>query len=137
MRRGLPALALPAATVLGLALAGVRRADALDVTTPRLELPGRVKAVRARDVDGDGRVDLVVVVERREPDRLPASEVVVLRSPAEPSAATFFRGADVVRIPCAGEGAGGHADHPCERRASPRRVIPGTCRWRRRSRRQS
>ena len=109
MRRGLSRLALPAVVLVGAAFLRAPRVDALDVITPARRLPGRVKAVRARDVNGDGRTDLVVVVERREADRLPATEVVVLRAPGDPDVASFFRDADVVRIPCSGEAAGGRA----------------------------
>jgi len=93
----------------GLALAAVApaRAD----TTPtrfRCPLPGTVQAVRAADLDGDGRRDLVVLLATPPATAggAPAQEVVVLRTPATPAAGTYFPADALVRLPCDGPTAG-------------------------------
>ncbi len=105
------ALLQSAGLAIALATGGLplRTAFAADVTPARLDLGGKIKAVRARDLDGDGRVDLVVLVESREPDKLPATELVLLRSPVEPASGTYFGAKDQVRIACSGDAAGARA----------------------------
>lgn len=99
------------AAFLPLALVGIgaRTANAADFAPARLDLGGKIKAVRARDLDGDGRADLIVLVERREPDRLPVTELVLLHAPKVPASGTFFGAENTVRVPCSGDAAGGRA----------------------------
>src|SRR5437868_988622 len=51
--------------------------------TYKFPVDGKVRGVRAADVDGDGRKDLVVLVERRL-DGVAQQEVWVLPTPATP-----------------------------------------------------
>ena len=98
-------------TLLALAVLGLcaRAAAAADVTAARLDVGGRIKSVRASDLDGDGRADLVLLVERKEADQPARREIVLLRSPGEPAPGTFFRESELVRIPCSGDEAGERA----------------------------
>jgi hypothetical protein len=92
--------------VSALLLAGVAVAEAADVGTHRYDPRGHVRAARAADVDRDGRQDLVLLVENPRGDGAASTDVVILRSPAEPDAKTWFRPADETRLPCDGEAAG-------------------------------
>jgi hypothetical protein len=99
-------LAVAAAAAL---VAAAPRADAAEVGLYVLPAGGRVRAVRAVDVDGDGRRDLVLLVARASGDDGVRNEVVVLRTPAKPVAKTFFDPAAALRIPCDGDAAGARA----------------------------
>ena len=112
MRRGLPrsfGLGLGAALGVALGLSGARAAEAKDVALGTLDPEGRVRAVRAIDVDGDGRLDLVVLVEVASAEGPPTNDVLILRTPKDPDPRSFFRVADVTRIACDGPAAGGRA----------------------------
>ncbi len=93
MRAALPALALLAAL-----LAGARPADAKPTGKYLVEAGGAVRGVRVIDADGDGRRDLVVLVETAAG----GDEVVVLRTPATPQKRSLFPASHVTRIPCDG-----------------------------------
>lgn len=79
------------------AVSFVRPAFALETGKYRFDPGGKVRAVRACDLDGDGRMDLVLLLEPRE-GRL--SQLLLLTTPATPDAKTFFRAENAVRIPC-------------------------------------
>jgi hypothetical protein len=64
----------------------------------RMDPGGKVRGVRLLDVDGDGRLDLVLLLESRQPPV--THEVVVLRTPAEAVPKTFFSASDALRLPC-------------------------------------
>lgn len=66
----------------------------------RFDPQGKVRAVRAIDANGDGRLDLVAIVERPREGQTPATEILVLRTPAKPAGPAFYGDADVTRIPC-------------------------------------
>src|SRR5262245_35175548 len=53
-------------------------------------IDGKIRDVRAADMDGDGRKDLVVLVETKRADGAPQQEVQVLRTPAAPNPKSFF-----------------------------------------------
>jgi hypothetical protein len=93
---------LAAATACGWAVATPSPAAADGYGRFVVDPGGRVRSVRAVDVDGDRRADLVLVVqpagETPKPD-----EVVVLRTPKTPAPGEFFAKADVVRIPATGD----------------------------------
>lgn len=105
MRRGLAPLGL----LLPLVAAAPRPAWADGPEAARFDVGGRIRAVRARDLDGDGRADLIVIVDRRDGEGPPAWDVLVILSPKEPAPATFVREEGVVRIPCSGAAAGPRA----------------------------
>lgn len=88
------------ALALGLATLGSTAAQAGEVGRHRLGAGGTVKVVRAIDLDGDGRKDLVLLLEGQQGR---SSEVLLLRTPASPDAATYFPGAAQQRIACDGE----------------------------------
>ena len=124
-----------------------RGAEAASFSTYRFDPRGKVRAVRVLDMDGDGRPDLIVLLE--DPNT-GADEIVVARTPAKPTPRTFFPADHITRIPCSGDlaqagavavgrfgpkGAGrlrflgpegvsdvrydGHVEAPTERRATP------------------
>jgi hypothetical protein len=89
---------MPRARTLLLGLAAVAWAGpalALETGRYRFDPGGKVKAVRAADVDADGRQDLVLLLEPKEGK---VSQLLVLPSPKEPDAKAFFRAQ--VRIVC-------------------------------------
>lgn len=90
-----------AAAVLA-ALAATTEAQAKEgPSTFRWKAPGAVRAVRAIDLDRDGRKDLVLLVETSS-----AHEVVVLRTPPVPHPDTYFPDDAVRRWPLDGDDAG-------------------------------
>ncbi|MFO0931516.1 MAG: VCBS repeat-containing protein [Planctomycetota bacterium] len=96
----------------GLLLGAASPAAAADgLVTSRVPMPGAVRAVRAVDVDGDGRRDLVVLVAGKPATEggAPAQEVVVLRTPATPAPGTYFPPEAIGRLPCDGPAAGDRA----------------------------
>jgi hypothetical protein len=72
-------------------------AFALETGKYRFDPGGKVRAVRACDLDGDGRMDLALLLEPRE-GRL--SQLLLLTTPANPDAKTFFRAENALRIHC-------------------------------------
>jgi hypothetical protein len=95
MRRG----ALVAAALV--VLAGPRRAEAgRGVDLYKFDPGGRVRAVRTVDVDGDGRRDVVAIVEVPRPGEAARTELVWLRTPEKPAPGTFWSPADVKRLSC-------------------------------------
>lgn len=90
-RRPLPWLALALALLPG------REAWALDVGRHRLDPGGRIKAARAVDLDADGRLDLVLLLEPREGK---VASLLLLKTPATPDPKSFFRAEDrtVIRL---------------------------------------
>ncbi|MCC7137969.1 MAG: VCBS repeat-containing protein [Planctomycetes bacterium] len=106
MRAGL-AVALSLAP---LALAArVAAADGVGFGLYRCPAEGKVRAVRAVDADGDGRRDVVALVERKDASGAARQEVVVWRTPAAPVARTFFDPAATLRVACDGPEAGPRA----------------------------
>jgi|GEM_PF-2449901 len=95
---------VPASLALGLLLWGalVTTAEAgpFEMGRQRFDPGGKVKAARAFDVDGDGRRDLVLLVEPRESKTV---QVVLLRTPPQPDARAFFRPEGVTRLTCDGD----------------------------------
>ncbi|MFM8980874.1 MAG: hypothetical protein ACKOSS_10510 [Planctomycetia bacterium] len=98
-------LALPLALLL-LVSRAPRPAWAGEIGRHRLGAGGVVKVVRAIDLDGDGRKDLVLLLEGQQGR---SSEVLLLRTPATPDAAAYFPGELRTRLPCEGELAGAGA----------------------------
>lgn len=86
--------------LLGGALAAPAEAGPFEMGRQRFDPGGKVKAARAFDVDGDGRRDVVLLVEPKEGKTM---QVVLLRTPAEPDPKTFFRPEGVTRITCDGD----------------------------------
>lgn len=75
-------------------------AAALEIGRHRLDPGGRVKAVRALDLDRDGRQDLVLLLEAREGR---GGSLLLLRAPAAADARTFFPAAGGVRLALDGD----------------------------------
>ncbi len=98
-----------ALAVVILLLLAASPSAASDAGLYRFDPRGRVKGVRAADLTGDGRLDLVVLVERTTADGTAETDVVVLKAPATPDARAWFVAADAVRIPCDGPAAGARA----------------------------
>ncbi len=98
-----------ALAVVVLLLLAASPSFALDAGLYRFDPKGRVKGVRAADLTGDGRLDLVLLVERTAADGTYETDVVVLKTPATPDARAWFVAADAVRIPCDGPAAGARA----------------------------
>lgn len=97
----LPAMRRLPLLVACLALVGwAAPAGALEIGRHRFDPGGRVKAVRAIDLDGDGRQDLVLLLEPRE-GRVPL--LLLLRAPAVPDPKTFFPAGSGVRVACDGD----------------------------------
>src|SRR5436190_10468345 len=92
-----------------LALSPARRAEAASFGLHRYDIGGKILAARAVDVDGDGRLDLVAIVERRPEGGTARHDVLVLKTPQEPHGLAYYGDADVVRMPCDGEDAGARA----------------------------
>jgi hypothetical protein len=93
-RRALPWIA--AVLALG---TQARDAAALEVGRHRLDPGGKVRAARSVDLDGDGRLDLVLLLEPREGK---TASVLLLRTPTTPDPKTFFRAEDRTVIRCEG-----------------------------------
>src|SRR4051812_3223554 len=93
-----------------LALAPARRAEAASFGLHRYDVGGEILAARAVDVDGDGRLDLVAIVERRPEGGAARHDVVVLKTPKEPHGLAYYGDADVVRLACDGEESGERAE---------------------------
>lgn len=97
----LPTVLLLPALLLALAVArSPREAQAGDIGRHRLGAGGVVKVVRALDLDGDGRKDLVLLLEGQQGR---SSEVLLLRTPATPDAEGYFPGALRTHLPCDGD----------------------------------
>ena len=64
----------------------------------RFPVDGQVESVRVADLNGDGRPDLVLLVETTNEEGHPAQHLVLLRTPATPKPGTFFTAEDAVRI---------------------------------------
>jgi hypothetical protein len=96
--------------ILGVAVWVALAPPAAAAETGAFELDpgGRVRAARAADVDGDGRKDLLLLVESRRGDAT-HTDLVVARTPKTPAPATYFAPAGVTRLPCSGDGAGARA----------------------------
>ncbi|MHC5010642.1 MAG: ABC transporter permease, partial [Planctomycetota bacterium] len=100
-RRTIPGMAcrrLPV-IVLGLLLATAAPAAALETGKFKYEPGGKVSEVRTADVNGDGRLDLVLLLTRTGEDGLAHRELLVLRTPSSPARGSFFTDDDVTRIP--------------------------------------
>jgi hypothetical protein len=87
-------------------LAAASAAHALEVGLHKYAPRGRIRAARTADADGDGRKDLVLLVENPPGDGPATTDLVVLRAPKEPDPKAWFRAADEIRIPCDGPAAG-------------------------------
>ena len=86
------------AALLLLLAAAPRQADAAPTGKYLVEAGGAVRAVRVIDADGDGRRDLVVLVETKAG----GDELLVLRTPATPQKRSLYPADHVLRIPCGG-----------------------------------
>ena len=104
MGRGRLVLAVWTASLVG--VAAPRGAEAASFGLHKLDLGGKVLAARAIDVNADGRLDLVAIVERRPEGGAARHDVVVLTTPQEPHGIAYYGAADVVRLPCDGADAG-------------------------------
>lgn len=100
MRRLVPALLL-AAPVLLVALSGEeRRRSVAEVGKYLFDPGGRVRAVRTADVDEDGRLDVLALVQDAQHGE---DVLLVLRTPHRPVEKRYYPDEHVVRIPCDGE----------------------------------
>jgi len=87
------------AAVLFLAFVHVPRpASGAERGTYLFDCGGQVRATRVLDVDGDGRADLALLLEKADG----AEEILLLRTPAEPVKRSFYPSDHVARIPCDG-----------------------------------
>jgi hypothetical protein len=93
-RRLLPLLGL------GLGLVLARAATAQEIGRHRFDPGAKVRAARAIDVDGDGKRDVVLLLEPREGKTW---QVLLLRTPATPDPKSFWTDAAATRIACDGE----------------------------------
>lgn len=93
--RALAGITLAAALVA--ALLG-RPAAAEGPAVFQYEVGGRVQSVRAIDLHGDGRPDLVLLVETTNAEGHPAQQLVLLRTPARAEPGSFFAPSSMVRI---------------------------------------
>jgi len=84
------------AALLLAVLAGTARAG--EPAKYRFRPGGRVSAVRAADVNGDGRLDLVLLLSRERDGGGTAQELVLLPTPEQAARGTFFRPGSEVRI---------------------------------------
>lgn len=94
---------MPSARRLLLVLAAAawaRPADAFEAGRYRFEPGGKIKAVRTADVDGDGRQDLVLLLEAKEGR---TTTLLVLPSPPQPDPKSFFAAAGATRVTCDGD----------------------------------
>lgn len=76
-----------------------RAAEAGTLGTYDFDPHGRVRAVRILDMNGDGRPDLVLLLENAQTG---AHEILIARTPAKPTPRTFFAAGQITRIPCDG-----------------------------------
>ncbi|MDJ0973976.1 MAG: VCBS repeat-containing protein [Planctomycetota bacterium] len=90
MARRTPLLIAVAALLV---LAPPAPAEAFETGKYRYVLEGRIRAMRAADLDGDGRAELVVLTEPEAGETGP-ERLVILRSKATPKRGTFFDAAD-------------------------------------------
>ena len=87
------------AGLLVLVGAGPRPAAAASMGTYRFDPGGTVRGVRIVDLDGDGRKDLVILLEDPETG---VDALLLARTPEVPVRKTFFGPAHLTRIPCTG-----------------------------------
>ena len=80
-------------------VASGERAGAGEPTKYRFQPGGRVQAMRAADVNADGRLDLVLLLARPQEGGGRTQELVVLATPAAPMPGRFFPAEAVHRIP--------------------------------------
>ncbi len=91
------------APLLVLSLVGmagpIRTSNAAPATGKYLvDAGGKIGAVRVIDTDGDGRLDLIALVETKAGD----TELVIFRTPATPTKRSLFPADHITRIPCTG-----------------------------------
>ncbi len=89
------ALALAAALTVSL-LARAEAAEGPAVFS--YAVGGQVQSMRAVDLQGDGRPDLILLVETMSEEGHPAQHLVLLRTPARATPGSFFAPGSVVRI---------------------------------------
>lgn len=92
MKRRSPLVLLLAA---GIVLGTVRTASAFDAGKYRFAVPGRIAAVRAADINGDGRSDLVLLMAATAEDD---DHILILRSATQAARGTFFPRDAAVRM---------------------------------------
>lgn len=91
--------------LIGVLLLGMDVSAAPTRGTYLFDPGGSVRATRVLDVDADGRLDLVVLLERKDG----VEEIVILRTPRTPVKRSFYPADHVTRIPCDGPRAGAGA----------------------------
>ena len=93
----MPAMRRALATLLALLLAAhaAPRAEAAPTGKYLVEAGGTVRGVRVIDADGDGRQDLVLLVENAKGE----DEIVVLRTPETPKKRSLYPADHMTRIP--------------------------------------
>ena len=104
MGRGNPVLRAGAA--LFVALAAPSAAKAAEFGLHKFDTGGKVLSARAIDVNADGRLDLVLIVERRPDGGGAQHDLLVLKTPKAANGLAYYAKEDVVRLPCDGEEAG-------------------------------
>jgi hypothetical protein len=104
MGRGNPVLRAGAALLVALAVPSA--GEAAEFGLHKFDIGGKVLSARAIDVNADGRLDLVLIVERRPEGGAAQHDLVLLTTPKTANGLAYYGKQDVVRLPCDGEQAG-------------------------------